>query len=393
MRFLLGVLFGIFTLGCVAFDASFVPKAYTITNQYLHNTFGDLFHVDLMGSKPLLRFASNEPKGSASDFLWIKGGTHSTSGPIAATESGKPVFIESILPKDTKTSKNWTVTAGATIESLATCRPARPDEGTRVAHAYAGHATTEGTLRILSATEFAKRMERYVSGFKRNGQGVVGRPEKLQMVDLVVTDTTQPLHLVLSGSSTELLWVLHAAEGVDIRGVTLLNGRAQALAGFSDDIKVQSIDQAKFEKCGIAPTFPAIGHLNPMDTALDSSRFDENDTFVTTEPFELDIAPTKADKIASYARWFRRALGVNAFETRTGYYEGTTVLIGPSEGIEPVAATSLDGINLRLPAGTRAYGRGYARYEDVLEDEINTEFEDLVGVPLSTYYANAGSSQ
>ncbi len=392
MRFVLGILFGILTLGAVAFGAAVVPKAFSITNQYVRLVLGDLDQIALGSGKPLMRVASNEPKGSASDFLWIKGGTQSASGPIAATESGQPIIIDAILQKDSKPPSNWTVMAGAAIESVGDCLPAHPQDGTRVAHAYAGISTKDDALYILSAAQFAARMNRYADGFKRNGDGVVGRPEKVQLVDLIVTDTSQPLHLVLSGSNTEILWVLHADEVVDIRGVTLLNGRVQALAGFSDDIKTQSIDEAEFKSCGIVPTYPAIEGLNPMETRFNLEEVDEDD-FETIDPEEQEDEPTKDDKIAAYERWFRRAFGIRAFETRTGYYEGTAVLIGPSEGVAPVIATSLGGINLRVPEGTRVYGRGYARYQEVLEDEINAEFENLVGIPLSTYYANAGTSR
>ncbi len=392
MRFVLGILFGIFTLGAVAFGAAVLPKAISITNRYLFHFFSDFDQIVLGSGKPLMRVASNEPKGSASDFLWIKGGTQSASGPIAATESGQPIFIDAILQKDSKAPKNWSLTAGAAIEAVGDCRPVHPQEGTRVAHAYAGLSTKDDALYILSAAQFAARMNRYADGFKRNGDGVVGRPEKVQLVDLIVTDSSQPLHLVLSGSNTEILWVLHAAEGVDIRGVTLLNGRAQALAGFSDDIVAQSIDEAEFKSCGIDPTYPAFEGLNPMETRFNLDEEDEDD-WDLPKPIDPRAEPTKDDKIAAYDRWFRRAFGIRAFETRTGYYEGTAVLIGPSEGVAPVMATSLSGINLRVPEGTRVYGRGYARYEDVLEAEINTEFENLVGVPLSTYYANAGASK
>ena len=143
------------------------------------------------------------------------------------------------------------------IDAEKRCEFTGPKEGALVSvvNLYGSHTDTQifPTTKELIATNVERLIDR--SGDKVLmilGKTAIVNP--YEMVDLVITERSAPLHLVLA-SADQVIWNFVPAEGVEISHVTLLGKKDSGVANLPEGVPVTAFDARMMKKCKIDPAF------------------------------------------------------------------------------------------------------------------------------------------
>jgi hypothetical protein len=149
-------------------------------------------------------------------------------------------------------------------------------------------------------------------------------PEELayQAYDVVVTEVSAPVYLVLQTGAGNRIWNIHAAAGVRIERVVLLGGGQVGVANLDPVVPVEVILDAGLSACGIRPALP----LNAGHALVTASAAGDAEAAA-----RLAAQEEAAD---AYSRWFQDTFGVGAGASRAGFDRGTISLVGPIPGGE-----------------------------------------------------------
>ncbi|PIE15078.1 MAG: hypothetical protein CSA68_08990, partial [Rhodobacterales bacterium] len=137
--------------------------------------------------------------------------------------------------------------------------------------------------------------------------------DEMKSVDVVITDTSAPIYLVLQTTSGNIIWNLHLSAGVRLAHVTSVANGASGLAGLPAGVSYQVLDVADFvqtddfgatrlaEGCEIMPW-----RMPTPDWGI----------WQRTEQTGSDFAKVRVRKNvsrhATYQAWYEKAFGVPA---------------------------------------------------------------------------------
>jgi hypothetical protein len=164
--------------------------------------------------------------------------------------------------------------------------------------------------------------------------------------DVVVTEVSAPVYLVLQTGPGNRIWNIHAAPGARIERVVLLGGDQAGVANLDPVVPVEVILDDGLAACGIRPALPLnAGHALLMAAAA-------GDTAAVAS------ATTRETAEQAYSQWFLDTFGVPAVSSRAGFDRGTMSLVGPipgGEGLELVPKAvfgGIEGSKIRTTQGT-----------------------------------------
>jgi len=300
--------------------------------------------------------AALQTGGPASGAVVIRNDRRVALGPVADTETQDPVWIPDVLVGFDGTMDRGELTLGEPLSIAEGCEPAPPADGVRVAHGFAEGGQPGAGLYGLTSQERDRAAELFLLQIARHGEGspVAPKTSAYLLNHVVVTDTSAPLHLVLSSAPERRIWQFHLAPNVQISAVTMLGGAMQATLGLPDDTLVEVMTEQAQEACGIRQIFA------PMRA-------------------EGEPAPAFDRRVENYDRWFADRFGVGALEGRAGLSGGWALVIGPTN--PSVTATSAH--RLRSMPGEALFGRGFGSWPATFDAEIRAHATELAGGDLS----------
>ncbi|MHA3913538.1 hypothetical protein [Halovulum sp. GXIMD14793] len=215
------------------------------------------------------------------------------------------------------------------------CQMRRSQPGEKLISVLRGAPYRPAQLRTLMQGDIVTKLDRAVKSALAEGQ----LPHEIEIdrgevsrVDVVVTDTSAPLHWVLQGSGN-VLWNVIPADGVKIAHVSLISGGQSGLTGNIGDATFDAIrasDFGPYPEFSISRReereFDCMAHPIPAPKeywtshagAAKGNTLDANLLFLRTKGS------------AAYAKWFRDSFGVSA-ETNFIVADGAAnVLVGPA---------------------------------------------------------------
>ena len=215
------------------------------------------------------------------------------------------------------------------------CAIRRRDANERVAGVRIGEGSRPGGVTVIAdaavtaqvlknVTEFTELSRWTASADRRIGVETAG--ERLSVVDVFVTDTAGPVHLVLQSMWQPVLWNLHAAPGVRIAGASIVTPAFGGIAGHGD----APVDVLRVADGCAKPIYrkpePHWGYV--AQAARSNAGVHVNQMNLFRQGY------------AAYDSWYSGAFGVSAGGFTVTPEEADHVLIGPVPA-EPVPFTPL----------------------------------------------------
>ena len=260
-------------------------------------------------------------------------------GPIAAMPGNQPILIDEVISGYAASSDAGVPAMVNAIRPISGCRLTPPSDGAAVGHVTAGESGLNLPLTTYDDRNLADGVQAFVDAL-RAGEAdpdAALRGPDYDAYDVAVTETRDPVYLVLESQMGNRVWNIHAAQGVRIERVILLGGGQAGVANLDPVVPVEVILQDGLTECGIRPAYKA----SPGQAAATST-----DQQLT--PAEL------AEASRAYDSWFRDSFGVVASETRAGFDFGSISIVGPvpREAAQRADYAPIQGATLRTTRGT-----------------------------------------
>ncbi|OYW50131.1 MAG: hypothetical protein B7Z31_14320, partial [Rhodobacterales bacterium 12-65-15] len=167
-----------------------------------------------------------------------------------------------------------------------------------------------------------------------------------QAQDIVVTETTAPVYLVLENTGGNRIWNIHLTAGARVERVVLLGGAQSGVANLDPVVPVEVILDDGLAACNIRPAHP----LNAGHRLLQPG--------VTPGSEAGQAAAGMVKAAAAYDIWFRDSFGVTASASRVGFDKGTVAVVGPLPGtasgkdVPTAAYAPITGADIRTTQDT-----------------------------------------
>ncbi|MEM7299680.1 MAG: hypothetical protein AAF468_01240 [Pseudomonadota bacterium] len=147
----------------------------------------------------------------------------------------------------------------ATLEvrnPLSHCLFVRPSPDHKVVHAFVGGSWQKSAVYVYDDDIVREKAARFIEKYKNKGrklaEAYLSSPEGMSVTDVVITDTSQPLYLVLTSQSARL-WNIQVARGVKIAHVAVMSNRHAGIANLAKDIPIEFLTYKKLKACGVFP--------------------------------------------------------------------------------------------------------------------------------------------
>jgi len=313
------------------------------------------------------------PKGNAIDSSHYSHQGFFTKRDVAVGANDSVSWVQYSL-KDFKSAEVLGVPAGFTmLKEQAGCRFDHPAAGSTPIYVNVGSIWTS---RVYAITDYsvASASKKVLKQYRAQGKIVDskrvagGTKDSMDVIDVIVTDTSKPLHLVLAGSQIPL-WNIHAFEGVTITGVSLLGGHTVGVVGLDPAIPVSYMTTDKLESCKIKPVQKPSTKWTSV--GQDKNRFAELNGLFNT--FDL---------------WFSKTFGPLKQENSIFAARTRHVLIGdvPATLEARMPHRSMRGATVQVSPTTQVIA---AEPKDYREFKLNLAMQNAqaeAGVPLASLH-------
>lgn len=226
--------------------------------------------------------------------------------------------------------------------SGCTFRPVAADEKVANVHVDTGDLFTG--IYGFSSAAVAERSKRWIENYRRSGDEsgsfMYSRDsgDRLQLIDVVITDTSQPIYLVLQNETSNVLWNIQLAKGVKLAHVAGIgSGSMLGVANLPDDVPAQLMDRATTERCKLMPMRKPEKHWRFVQEAVGNSSM------------QAMVADNQR-QYSAYSTWFNKNFGQGSEVDVVGMNQASHVLVGPlpADSDERVAYRSLDQASVIL---------------------------------------------
>jgi hypothetical protein len=295
----------------------------------------------VVGPEGLLRPNAVGADSVPEDFLRDSAEGRVATGPIAAAAGNQPVFIDQVLLGHTTDLEREIPAEITTIRPILGCLLTPPMAGTSVGHVTAGDSGMALPMVSYDDADLAEGVRQFVERYRisPSAEPLEVPGIAYQAFDVVVTDTSAPVYLVLGSGAGNRIWNLHLADGVRVERVILLGGNQAGVANLDPVVPVEVLLADGLRGCGIDPAYP----FSPGQRAARSPGSD--DGIARAEAFDT---------------WFRDSFGVAASAVRIGFDRGEVAVIGPVPDVagQRVVYRRIAGSRVRMTEDTYAEVRG-----------------------------------
>jgi len=208
----------------------------------------------------------------------------------------------------------------ARLDVAARCAPTPPDPGAALASVQVAWPDEPSAVAAFDNDLLAERTLGWAKAKMRGSRKAGDRPdgdiEALPTVNVVLTDTSAPQHLVLQTAAPGVLWNLQPAPGVDLVHVTLVGPGIQAIHRVDGTYSVEVVSVG--EDCAPLPARAIAPHWDMFDRLPPNSR-----------DLERYAAEAQA-RFDAYEAWFTAAFGRSVEDVTIGAWTASGVLVGPA---------------------------------------------------------------
>jgi hypothetical protein len=142
------------------------------------------------------------------------------------------------------------------VDEMPNCIFARPDSNAKIyLLSSRGHRTGVGVY-TFGQDSVQEKAQVYVNEWRSNGYEPKPSTEtdshRMELTNVIVTDTSQPVHIVL-GSHSKVIYNFHIAPGVKITGVSLIGTASSGVANLPKDVPLAILPPVMARSCNAIP--------------------------------------------------------------------------------------------------------------------------------------------
>lgn len=260
------------------------------------------------------------------------------------------------------------------------CQPKRPEKTDYVANVHIGYSSTEAALYAFSSKSMHKPITKWLEIVRRKGK-LTQPPTRhssnvFKRVDVVVTETSKPVYLVLQHGAGNVVWNILKAPNVKISHVTALGYGNIAIANLEANVPIQMMDRTTLAGCRIVPARKPAPHWALVRNARET-------------PSNQKYVKASFQRYFAYAKWYHQTFGRSLSRDQINPLRISHVLIGPAPTTlaERVPFKSLKGAYVRITPQQHTFIGTRDDYTSYYRKLFLQESERFLGAPLSSLEA------
>jgi hypothetical protein len=263
----------------------------------------------------------------------------------------------------------------AMIENLPTggsCTFAKPRTDELLAKVHVDSSPMKAPVYVVSRLTMAERTKQYLENYKAEMDIVplnIG-DDQMGIVDVVVTETSKPIYLVLAYSSATI-FNLQLKEGAKVSRIALVGFGPVGVANVDPSIPMRALNGPAMQLCNATPFRQPADHWIFFRNAKEDSSLS-------------DVLSKNYSYYSKFSRWYRGSFGQPSEPNSIGASEASHVLVGPlPETLEErVPFRSLEGTTLVLSSNDFVHVGSGADYKQQMKDIIVADATRLAGGSL-----------
>ena len=289
-------------------------------------------------------------------------GAPSIPAGIVGGANAKAHFPNDIFADFRLTGAQDKITAVHLLSTQDDCRFTPPNPGDRLVNIHVGKSEMNTLLYSEPQEQIVSHAMAYVEWhYKHKGDSDRSRdvdefvnPSTMQAIDVAITDTSAPLHLVLQNAWEGMVWNLHLAPGVEISRIAVISTGPAAVADTGRDMPIEAVDVTQVDGCVVPARDPDATPEQLTDVGRTSIEMGLGD-LVRERQDERKQAAMVAYR--SYTGWFRDQFGVFSETDVIGYGTASHILVGPVPASEEerVPFVPLDGRSVHATPNTLVF--------------------------------------
>jgi hypothetical protein len=173
---------------------------------------------------------------------------------IALDLSMKPHFIQTLV-SGFKHEHHALPKSIGYVPAMPNCVYAGPEAGSKVVYLTASRGQISSNIHTFNTKEVREAAEQFVKDWRTAGEerrvGLSSSLAPLAIMNVVVTDTSAPIHLVLGGPKA--VFNLQLAPGARVSGVSLIGVEDIGVANLPEGVPLNAMGPAAVKRCGAEP--------------------------------------------------------------------------------------------------------------------------------------------
>ena len=294
---------------------------------------------------------------------------------VGANET--PHWVQLAVSGFQSADENQTVANIALLPAKQNCTfsPVRPDE--HLAKVHVDSSENQISVYTFSKADIGKLAKEFVQEYRQTqGQAepkVWRSSDALALVDVVVTETSKPVYLVLAHSQ-KTIFNIHLAPGASISRIALISQDVSAVVQLESAPPVEALSGIYAERCRIVPARKPADHWILVQRAKDGDQLNK------------EAVAQSIGFYSKYSKWFARSFGQPSEPDSIGAMQASHVLVGPlPQTLEArVPYKPLAGQNILVSKADYIFSSSEADYKAQKTKLIVDTAERALGAKLQT---------
>jgi hypothetical protein len=266
----------------------------------------------------------------------------------------KPYWVQSALAGFRVVADDDVPASIGPIGQVNACAftPPRPDEVLAKVQLY--DSDMDGPVYAFSRKWLGERTKKYIDALKAGRDKVPTDPfgARLAVVDVVVTETSKPVYLVIAYGKSAL-FNLHVAEGARLSRIALIGPGTAAVANAEPETPVAALSGEATASCDVSPRRAPAPHWQLVQNVRQNP------------DFQADVNKLSGMH-GAFSGWYRRNFGVPSEPDAIGAATTSHVLVGPlPETLEARAPyRSLKGAAVLMTSSDHAFAGALSDFKE-----------------------------
>ena len=238
---------------------------------------------------------------------------------VAVAEDNTPVWFSAVVGGARKTDGEKPAKI-SWLKKAQTCSFLRPAVDDRLVQIHTNGSGRPSDVYAFSKADAQKYAQDYVRQWQQKGEdpGLYssGAGNRLEVVDVVVTETEKPVYLVLSGGFN-ILWNIHKADKARISRVAVIGERNAGIVNLDPSVPVTVLAGTASRKCGVVPA------RRPRDSWAVVQHAKDGDQM------SKQAVEKRRALQARYDTWFKQTFGRHSETVTIGLDRMAHAVVGP----------------------------------------------------------------
>ncbi len=261
----------------------------------------------------------------------------------------------------------------------SSCTPKAPEAGAYVAHVNISNGQQDSSLYEFSRRDVGKRAKQLIKSYVAS-QGRSSRvssyrgSDGLKLVNVAVTKSDQPVHLILT-SQMGVLWNIQKSDEAEISGISVIGPRGAGLANVPEGTEIEGLFGQVLRSCRIVPARMPKDHWSFVEYAIENPR--KSNQRLLSQNYA---------RAGTYARWLQQSFGLVGSRTVIDPMAVGNVLIGdaPTDPGMRIAYRPIKDATVHISRNDYVFAASRADYGERITKLVTDAAEQAIGGDLKT---------